>query len=201
MPETSALSTPVTHTTLFPVIISVALVIYVVGLGIYRIWFSPIAHIPGPLLGRLTTWVEFYYDVILRGQYVFRVQELHKQYGPIIRISPQEVHILDPEFYDEIYAGPAKKRDKWSFFCNAHGVPQSSFATVKHETHRMRRAALNPFFSKQKVRSLQPRIENVVNNLLARLDGYANKPDPVKVSDAFAALTYGESVADCSSID
>lgn len=196
--ESSAHSTLIT---LLPFIGIAALVVYIVGLGIYRIWFSPIAHVPGPLLGRLTTWVEFYYDVILRGQYVFRVQELHKQYGPIIRISPEEVHILDPDFYDEIYAGPSRKRDKWSFFCNAHGVPQSSFATVKHETHRMRRAALNPFFSKQKVRSLQPRIENVVNNLLVRFDGFANKSEPVKVSDAFAALAYGESVADPGRID
>lgn len=166
-------------------------IVYAIGLGIYRIWFSPIAHIPGPLIGRLTFWYEFYYDVGCRGQYVWRVKELHQQYGPIVRINPEEVHILDPDFYDEIYAGPSRKRDKWSYFCNAHGVTQSSFATVKHETHRMRRAALNPFFSKQKVRSLQPRIENVVNNLLARLDGIANREERIKVSDAFAALTYG----------
>ena len=201
MPELNTTPAHSTLTTLLLFIGICALIVYVVGLGIYRIWFSPIAHIPGPLLGRLTTWVEFYYDVVLRGQYVFRVQELHKQYGPIIRISPEEVHILDPDFYDEIYAGPSRKRDKWSFFCNAHGVPESSFATVKHETHRMRRAALNPFFSKQKVRSLQPRIEKVVNNLLIRFDGFANKPESVKVSDAFAALTYGKSAADRSLVD
>ena len=28
-----------------------------------------------------------------------KIRELHKQYGPIVRISPMEVHISDPDFY------------------------------------------------------------------------------------------------------
>jgi hypothetical protein len=39
---------------------------------------------------------EAYYDLILGGQYTFKIIELHKQYGPIIRISPWELHISDP---------------------------------------------------------------------------------------------------------
>lgn len=39
---------------------------------------------------------EAYYDLILGGQYTFKIGELHKQYGPIIRISPWELHISDP---------------------------------------------------------------------------------------------------------
>lgn len=37
-----------------------------------------------------------YYDIWLGGQYTFKIIELHKQYGPIIRISPWELHISDP---------------------------------------------------------------------------------------------------------
>lgn len=32
-----------------------------------------------------------YYDTWLGGQYEFKIIELHKQYGPIIRISPWEL--------------------------------------------------------------------------------------------------------------
>lgn len=38
---------------------------------------------------------EAYYDLILGGQYTFKIIELHKKYGPIIRISPWELHISD----------------------------------------------------------------------------------------------------------
>jgi len=36
---------------------------------------------------------EMYYDTWLGGQYEFKIIELHKQYGPIIRISPWELRI------------------------------------------------------------------------------------------------------------
>ena len=39
---------------------------------------------------------EMYYDIWLGGQYTFKIIQLHKQYGPIIRISPWEIHIADP---------------------------------------------------------------------------------------------------------
>jgi hypothetical protein len=49
--------------------------------ALYRLYFHPLAHIPGPKLAALTWWYEFYFDGILQGRYVFKIQELHKQYG------------------------------------------------------------------------------------------------------------------------
>ena len=33
--------------------------------------------------------------------------------GPIIRINPFEIHINDPNYIDEVYAGSSKTRDKY----------------------------------------------------------------------------------------
>jgi cytochrome P450 len=125
------------------------------------------------------------------GQYTFHIRELHEKHGPIVRINPWEVHIADADYYDEVYAGPSKQRDKWERFYKPFGIPESTFATVKHEHHRIRRAPLNPFFSKAKVRALQPQIEEVLGNFLKRVDEFQGNGEVMSVDLAFAAYTAG----------
>jgi hypothetical protein len=57
------------------------LLIYVVGLAVYRLYLSPLARFPGPKLAALSNWYEFYYDVISQGKFTFHISDLHKQYG------------------------------------------------------------------------------------------------------------------------
>ena len=62
-------------------VIALCAVLYTVGLVVYRLFFSPIARFPGPLLAKATFWYEFYYDWVKTGQYYRRIAEMHKQYG------------------------------------------------------------------------------------------------------------------------
>ena len=79
---------------------------------------------PGPVIQCFDTLpnalcrYEFYYDVVLRGQYTFHIRDLHRQYGPIIRINPYELDISDPAYIDTLYASKAsgEKRDKWEWY-------------------------------------------------------------------------------------
>jgi hypothetical protein len=48
---------------------------------IYRLYLSPIAKFPGPKLAALTLWYEFYYNIVLNGQYVFEIKKMHEKYG------------------------------------------------------------------------------------------------------------------------
>ena len=91
-------------------------VIYTLYLALARLVLSPIAKFPGPKLAAFTFWYEFYYDVVKGRQYTWKIAKLHKEYGPIIRINPYQLHINDPEFYSEIYVGAAERRtDKWDW--------------------------------------------------------------------------------------
>ena len=63
------------------VIVVLGLVLYGVYGAIYRLYLSPIAHVPGPWLARLTFWNEFYYDVVLGGRYTFKISDYHEKYG------------------------------------------------------------------------------------------------------------------------
>lgn len=62
----------------------IVLVLYVTGLVVYRLYFSPLSKFPGPKLAAATLLYEFYYDVVRRGQYTFKIKELHKQYGIVL---------------------------------------------------------------------------------------------------------------------
>lgn len=55
--------------------------LYVVLVAVYRLYFSPLAHIPGPTLPALTRWYEAYYEIVLSGQYSFHIDKLHDIYG------------------------------------------------------------------------------------------------------------------------
>jgi hypothetical protein len=57
------------------------LIAYFFGLALYRLYLSPLAKFPGPKLAALSQWYEFYYDVVLPGQYIFQIQKMHKKYG------------------------------------------------------------------------------------------------------------------------
>ncbi|KIN05428.1 hypothetical protein OIDMADRAFT_101996 [Oidiodendron maius Zn] len=166
-----------------------ALALYLVVGAIYRLYLSPVSKFPGSKLAALTLWYEFYYDVICRGQYTFEIARMHQRYGPIVRINPYELHISDPDFYDEIYAGGGKRRDKWEWFTNQFGIPESTFATANHDKHRMRRAALNSFFSTASVRRLQPMIEERLDKLLERVTEFGEDGEPMTISLAYAAFT------------
>ncbi|KAK5096990.1 hypothetical protein LTR70_002207 [Exophiala xenobiotica] len=167
----------------------VPVLVYIVTLAVYRLYLSPLAKFPGPRLAALTLWYEFYYDVVQRGRYTWKIREMHRTYGPIVRINPYELHIDDPEYYDEIYSGPTKRRDKWAWSAAMFGNSSSHFGTVPHDQHRLRRAPLNPFFSKRSVTKLEPMIKSAVEKLCTRLRGFQQTKEPVNLRHAFAALT------------
>lgn len=49
--------------------------------AVFRLFFHPLSSIPGPKLAAVTGLYDFYYDCILGGKFVFKIEELHKQYG------------------------------------------------------------------------------------------------------------------------
>ena len=80
-----------------------AIFLYYATRTVYRLYFHPLSRFPGPKLATATRWYEGYYDAILNGRYLFKIAELHEEYGPIIRISPYELHVSDPAFFKELY--------------------------------------------------------------------------------------------------
>ncbi|KAJ9616826.1 hypothetical protein H2200_000545 [Cladophialophora chaetospira] len=161
--------------------------LYLVAGAVNRLYISPLAKFPGPTAAALSRWYEFYYEVVLKGQYSKRIDELHEKYGPIIRVAPDEVHIKDSSFFDELYV-KTPRPDKHEWAAGRFGNHGSVITTADSALHRRRRAALNPFFSKRSILEFQPVIREKVELFSRKVSEYKDKDAPMVLSDAFPAF-------------
>ncbi|KAK4184563.1 cytochrome P450 [Podospora australis] len=170
-------------------ILSSLVLCYAVTLGTYRLWFHRLAGFPGPWYIAISYWPEFYYDVILGGQYFKVIDELHAQYGPVVRVNPNEVHFDDAEFIDTLFPLSGRKTDKPISTGKRTGTPESLVTTVSHDAHRRRRNAVNVFFSNNSIRRLEPIIQERLSKLLERISDPDVKEKPIEMHPLFRACT------------
>jgi hypothetical protein len=64
-----------------PFTLLILLLVLYASRTVYSVYFGPLAKFPGPKLAAATLWYEFYYDVIMKGRYTFKIKELHEKYG------------------------------------------------------------------------------------------------------------------------
>ena len=163
----------------------VLFITWILSLAVQRLFLSPLSKIPGPRLAALTYWYECYYDVFQPGRYPWKLKELHDQYGPIIRSNPTVVHISDLNFLDTIYS--SKERNDPS--PNGLLVEKSVGGAQNYRLHKMRREALNPYFSQRTVLGLEPLLRQKTDFLRGRLDQASRNGCVLNMSDAYFAFT------------
>lgn len=56
-------------------------VLWLIYIAFTRLYTSPLAKFPGPRLAALTTWYQFYFDVIQDGRLPWHLAHLHQIYG------------------------------------------------------------------------------------------------------------------------
>lgn len=85
------------------------------GLCIHRAIFTPLSKLPGP-------WHTLFTDVFLMckeftAQRRVYIHELHKSFGPVVRLGPNEVSFTSLEALKEIYqSGGGSGYDKTEFY-------------------------------------------------------------------------------------
>jgi hypothetical protein len=84
---------------------------------------------------------------------LFRIQRLIRatRTGPVVRISPNEIHLSDLENYEKIYYIGSKAPSKAGYFYNAFGLHTAAFSTPGNELHCVRCSVLNLLFSRKAV--------------------------------------------------
>lgn len=171
--------------------------IYLLAKVIYRLYLHPLSRFPGPKLAAATYLYGAYYDVVEEAQFVFKLGALHDTYGPVVRISPGEIHVRDSGFFDTLHPGPGGRkthRDKWHRANRANGAPGSLASAGPHALHRARRAAINPYFSRAAIaeleaKSIRSKVELLCKRLREHTSSSSSATDGDEVVDVGAAMT------------
>ncbi|KAI9162922.1 benzoate 4-monooxygenase cytochrome P450 [Paramyrothecium foliicola] len=132
----------------------------------------PLSKFPGPKLAAASYLYEAWYDLVKGGRYSWEIRTMHEKYGPIVRINPDELHCNDYEFVDEIYPSLTNRiRDKQPHFLSSFAGPLqvSTFASRDHETHRLRRSAIQRFFSRQGMLRYEPEIHEMAQKMCTKI--------------------------------
>jgi cytochrome P450 len=150
----------------------------IVSIALYRVYFHPLAHIPGPLKAKLTSlWL---YRLSYNGVEASTIDRLHQQYGPVIRIAPNEVDISDGAAINAIYIknGGFLKNQCYTNF-DIDSFP--TLFSALDPTHRaVRSKAVVSMFSQSNIRDgkdiIQGCVQRMVDKLKQERDGAKGKP-------------------------
>ncbi|KAK1220243.1 hypothetical protein PQX77_017008 [Marasmius sp. AFHP31] len=166
--------------------IVIVLVIRLVFGVVYRLGFHPLVGFPGPKLAALTHYYRAYYEVLQRGGWLDQLKVLHAKYGPVIRVSPDELHFSTPGTWNELSRFP--KDGRWYTQTLSPG-PESLTAVSDPQEASKRRARFGPYFSRKAVLELESTIQNNVDKLVDKIASYVSSQQPVDLVLAYRATT------------
>jgi hypothetical protein len=146
---------------------------------------SPLSKIPGPTLFAITKWRLAIED--FKGTRTRAIDELHKQYGPAVRIGPSEVSFNSLSALRTIY-GPGSRYGRTNFYrmFDVYGK-QNLFTFHSPVEHGQRKKLVSNAYSKS-VMLKEPAttmVERKVQNYMDLI-----KTEPQGVSDVFNTLHY-----------
>lgn len=107
--------------------------------------------------------------------------------GPIVRITPFEIHIKDPTFWDTLYV-KHNKSSKYEWMSGRFGNADSVFSTSDHALHKMRRAPLNYMFSRKAIMNFEPIVQKKLEIFCRGLEKFKETGSVCTIEEAFSAF-------------
>ncbi|KAF6845032.1 cytochrome p-450 [Colletotrichum musicola] len=147
-----------------------AITIYVLARTVYYLYLSPLRHFPGPKLWAVSRLPWNY--VNMKGRITWRVRELHEQYGPVVRIAPDELSFTSGAAWKKIYGQRSPEFPKaldGRGIAPAHINGRKTLMTEDQERHARLRRAINPAFSERALREQEGYFQNHSDTLVRQL--------------------------------
>ncbi|RGP81044.1 hypothetical protein FLONG3_833 [Fusarium longipes] len=161
---------------------------------IYRLYFHPLAKFPGPKLAACSQL--WFIRVWCSGLHVRRMEEVHRKYGDVVRISTDELSFRSANAWRDIYNHTSKDKalfpkSEYLYASNPSiSRPSIVFARDPHD-HRLQRKALSHAFSAKALKDNEEPVQYHVKLLIDRLGKHAGpETGGVNMSNVFNWLTF-----------
>jgi hypothetical protein len=161
------------------------LVLFFVTRAIFRRYFHPLANYPGPFICSVTRLWKVW--SVYKGHTELDFIDLHRRYGSIVRVAPNELSFSSPNAAHDILApgNGFTKTEFYRVFPPKH-APDIFTETREWKHSAMKRVAVVPY-SLASVQRMSPWIEDVQQELINKAGGYA---DSARVCDLGELLHY-----------
>jgi hypothetical protein len=160
--------------------------VYLASWCIYCRTFHPLSKVPGPFWPSVTRlWLTY---AVSRGDLDVVQRELHKIYGPLVRIAPDEVACADPDAIRKIYrtTSPLEKSDFYHLWdVGAFSKYPNAFAIVPEKLHYERRRIVSSVYSMSNVLTLELYIDDCSRLFVERMTESIASNQVVDLGDWF----------------
>lgn len=138
---------------------------YTIVRVIYNIVLHPLAKYDGPLSWRALRFP--FVKTMVSGDLPHRIKRLHEQYGPIVRVAPDELSFTDPAAWRDIYPQnflrPREYKDK------PPGKAAENLISASEPDHDRFRKILAPAFSEKSVYEQEAMTKGHIDLLIRKL--------------------------------
>lgn len=153
---------------------------------IRRRYFSTLSSVPGPFLASISRL--WHIVRIIKGRVSQDTLELHEQYGPFVRIAPDEVSVSHPDAPKQLLLNTLHK----GYWYDVAAVPDWRFQTPLSTTNPKEKTARSKAFASgytlSNMLQTEEHIDRTIEKLLGWMDKHAAEQKPMAL-DLFFSYT------------
>jgi hypothetical protein len=118
--------------------------------------------------------------------------ELHKKYGRVVRIAPNEVSLSSPEAARAVLS--AGKRFYKTDFYAVFPPPENPdiFTEIREDVHAQKKKVANVPYSMAAMQQLSPFIDDTIEVFMAKMDAFATPMDGLGDGRIMTAVNFGD---------
>ncbi|KAK0457763.1 cytochrome P450 [Desarmillaria tabescens] len=139
-------------------------------------YIHPLATFPGPKAAVTTKWW-MVHRILMKGGRHTKIQELHAEYGPWVRVGPNELSINIPAAVRPIYS----QLGRAPFYQGVPAPADSLINVINRKVHARRRQAWNKAVTSDAMRSYIPILETRTSQLLSIFQHISNQKEIINL--------------------